>query len=386
MHKYQVFSIRYPLLSIQHQVFWYSILPLCLLASLFLPSCNSSEGREKNPETKETAGVAVFSLQKGKLSTSLQIPGELIAFQQVDLYAKVNSFVKKLNVDVGSVVTTGQVLSVMEAPEINAQQSAAASRLQSMEALYIASKANYERLLNTSRTPGTISPNDLDIAIARQKSDYAQLQSAKASLQEMTDNRSYLTIRAPFSGVITSRNVSTGAYVGPSGKGSDLPLFTLQEQEKLRLVVAIPEAYSVFLGQKSEVSFTIKSLPGEIFNAKIQRLAGALDNRLRSQRIEMDVRNTDHKLLPGMVAEVLIPLPAKDSSFVVPKTAIVNSNESIYLIKLVNGRAKKEVVKRGREEDDKVEIYGNLTPGETIVKIATEEIKEGDKLDSVNTF
>ncbi|MCW3091509.1 MAG: efflux transporter, family, subunit [Ferruginibacter sp.] len=393
MYKYQISSIRYPLSSIQYPVSsiqypvsWYHILPLYLLASLFLPSCSSSEGREKNTQRTETSGVAVFSLQKGKLSTSLQIPGELIAFQQVDLYAKVNSFVKELNVDVGSIVTKGQVLSVMEAPEISSQQSAAASRLQSMEALYIASKANYERLLNTSKTPGTISPNDLDIALARQKSDYAQLQSAKASLQEMTDNRSYLTIRAPFSGVITSRNVSAGAYVGPSGKGSELPLFTLQEQEKLRLVVAIPEAYSVFLNQKSEVSFTLKSLPGEIFKATIQRLAGALDNRLRSQRIEMDVRNTGHKLLPGMVAEVLIPLPAKDSSFVVPKTALVNSNESIYVIKVINGRAKKETVKKGREEDDEVEIYGNLTPGDTLVKSATEEIKEGTKLDSANTL
>jgi len=289
-------------------------------------------------------------------------------------------------VDVGSIVTKGQVLAVMEAPEISSQQSAAASRLQSMEALYIASKANYERLLNTSKTPGTISPNDLDIALARQKSDYAQLQSAKASLQETADNKSYLTIRAPFGGVITSRNVSAGAYVGPSGKGSDMPMFTLQEQKNLRLVVSIPEAYSVFLAKQSEISFTIKSLPGEIFKANIQRLAGALDNRLRSQRIEMDVRNTDHKLLPGMVAEVIIPLPSKDSSFIVPKTAIVNSNESIYVLKVINGRAKKETIKRGREKDDNVEIYGNLTPGDRIVRIATEEIREYAKLDSTNTL
>jgi len=360
--------------------------PVIMLALVSLPSCSSSEGQTKSIDARDTSEVPVFLVQKSELSTSIQIPGELIAFNQVDLYAKVNSFVKKLNVDVGSRVTKGQVLTEMEAPELNSQQSAAASRLESMEALYIASKANYERLLNTSKTPGTISPNDLDMALARQKSDYAQLQSAKSSLQEMTDNRNYLTIRAPFNGVITARNVSAGAYVGPAGKGSESPLFTLQEQEKLRLVVAIPEAYSVFLGQKSEVSFTIKSLPGEIFNAKIQRLAGALDSRLRSQRIEMDVSNTDHKLLPGMVVEVLIPLPAKDSTFVVPKTALVNSDESIYVIKVINGRAKKAIVKMGREDEDKVEIYGNIVPGDTLINIATEEIKEGATIDSANTL
>ena len=374
--------VRYGLIP----TFWYCVLLVFVLASVFLPACSSSEGQVKNTAAMETSEVEVFLLQRDKLSTSLQLPGELIAFHHVDLYAKVNSFVKKINVDVGSIVTKGQILSVMEAPEINSQQSVAASRLQSMEALYIASKANYDRLLNTSKTPGTISPNDLDIALARQKSDYAQLQSAKASLQEMTDNKSYLTIRAPFGGVITSRNVSAGAYVGPSGKGSDMPMFTLQEQEKLRLVVAIPEAYSIFLVKQSEVSFTIKSLPGEIFKAKIKRLAGALDDRLRSQRIEIDFPNTDHKLLPGMVAEVLIPLPAKDSTFVVPKSAIVNSNESIHVIKVISGRAKKENVKRGREEGDKVEIYGSLTPGDMLVKIASEEIKDGDKLGVTNAF
>jgi len=96
------------------------------------------------------------------LSTTLQIPGELLAFQQVDLYAKENSFVKKLFVDVGSEVKAGQLLATMEAPELNSLESAAQSRLKSQEAIYIASKSNYDRLLETSKTPGTISQNDLD--------------------------------------------------------------------------------------------------------------------------------------------------------------------------------------------------------------------------------
>lgn len=350
---------------------------LIFVTALVLTSCSATADNEKKTtaEIEKPAAPEFFLAEKGRLSSSVEIPGELVAFQHVDLYAKVSSFVKKLNADVGSEVKEGQVLAIMEAPEINAQLSGAASRLQALEATYTASKAHYDRLLETSKTPGTISPNDLDIALAKQKSDYAQLQAAKAAEREITDNRNYLTIRAPFSGIITARNVSAGAYVGPSGKGSELPMFTLQEQKKLRLAVAVPEIYSPYLEAKKEIAFSIKSLPGEKFTASIQRLAGALDNRIRSQRIEMDVNNSNKKLLPGMIAAVSIPLPAKDSSIIIPKTALVTSTEGLYVIQSVNGKARWIEVQKGREQGDKVEVFGEIKPGDTLVKRANEEIR-----------
>lgn len=350
----------------------------------FIVSCSSNKEKKQEAdkpvakEEKET--LATISPEKGVLSSSLQIPGELVAFQQVDIYAKVNSFVKKLNADVGSEVKKGQLLATMEAPEINSQLSGAESRLQSLEALYIASKANYERLVETSKTPGTISPNDLDIADAKQKSDYAQLLSAKAAYKEITDNRNYLEIRAPFSGVISARNVSAGAYVGPSGKGSELPLFTLQEQEHLRLAVAVPEAYTGYLTNKSKVEFSVRSLPSEKFTAAISRRAGALDSRYRSERIEMDVINKDKRLLPGMVAEINISLPGRDSTFIVPKTAVVNSSEKVFVIKVADGKARWVTVKKGREVNDKVEIYGDLSPNDILLKSASEEIRDDSQV------
>ncbi|MES1214034.1 MAG: efflux RND transporter periplasmic adaptor subunit [Bacteroidota bacterium] len=351
------------------------------LAICLLQGCHSSkkEEEEKKPAA-EIASTEIFLAGKGKLSSTLKLPGELIAFQQVDIYAKVNSFVKKLNVDVGSEVNAGQLLATMEAPEINSQLAGAESRLQSMEALYIASKANYDRLLETSKTPGTISPNDLDFALAKKNSDNAQLQSAKSAYKEIADNRNYLEIRAPFSGVITTRNVSAGAIVGPSGKGSDLPLFTLQEQKHLRLSVAVPEVYTSYLNDKSEVSFSVKSYPNQNFTAKVKRLAGALDLRLRSERIEMDVENKDNKLMPGMIAEITIPLPAKDSAFIVPKTALVNSTEKNFIVKVTNGKAQHIFVEKGREADGKIEVYGNISPADTLLKNATEEVRENTKL------
>ncbi|MFW0717677.1 efflux RND transporter periplasmic adaptor subunit [Pedobacter sp. N23S346] len=338
--------------------------------------CGNSEIKAEKKKEKELT-IATFKLKKDRLSTKLNLPGELIALQQVDLYAKVSSFVKSLKVDIGSEVSKGQLLMTLEAPEMTSQLAATQSRIKAQEAIYTASKANYNRLYETSKTPGTISTNDLDQALARKNVDLAQLEAAKAAYREVGSIQGYLTISAPFSGIISARNVNLGAYVGPSGKGSDLPLFTLQDQKNLRLAVSIPEVYTGYLKAGDVVSFTVKSLPNQTFTAKVKRLSGTLDLRLRSERIEMDVPNANKTLLPGMVAEVNIPLPASASTFVVAKKALLDTSEGLFVLKAVNGKAVKVAVKKGRETDDQVELFGNLTEGDNLIAEPTEEMHEG---------
>lgn len=366
-----------------------NILPIVFISlCMIYTACNSSHGEKKteNAVAALPAAIDVFPLEKDKLSTAFQTPAELIAWQQVDLYAKENSFVRKLYVDVGAEVKAGQLLASLEAPELNSRLAAAESRLKSQEAIYTASKSQYDRLYETSKTPGTISQNDLDQAAARKNSDLAQWEAARAAHKEVMITRGYLEIRAPFNGVISARNANTGAYVGPSGKGSEFPMFTLQEQRKLRLVVAVPEAYIGYLDHKNPVEFTVKAIPNETFKGHINRLSGALDNRLRSERIEIDVVNNNKRLLPGMIAEVNIPFPAKDSTLIVPKTALVNSPERTFVIRIVNNKAEWVDVKKGRESGGKIEIYGiGLQPGDQLVKKASEEIRDGSDVQHVKT-
>ncbi|MBF4471355.1 efflux RND transporter periplasmic adaptor subunit [Flavobacterium sp. HJJ] len=343
-------------------------------ALFLLNSCNSK--KEETVVTEIEPKTETFLLQKEKLTTELRLPAELTGFQQVDLYAKVSSFVKVLKVDIGSEVKKGQLLIVLEAPEISSQLAAAESRLKSMEAIYATSKSTYSRLYETSKVEGTISKNDLEMANGKKNSDYAQYQAAIAAHKEVSIMKGYLEIRAPFDGVVSARNVNLGTLVGPA---SSLPLLTIQQQDKLRLAVSIPELYTGYLHQGDEMSFNVKSLP-DTFKATIQRMSGALDLKLRSERVEMDVHNTKGSLLPGMVAEVLLPLNAKDSTFVIPKTALVNSAEGIFVIKVVNHKATRVDVKKGREIDDKIEIFGDLNSNDKMVKIASEEIKEGDDI------
>jgi membrane fusion protein, multidrug efflux system len=378
-------------MSIKHHNSHASFLPVGIIATLWLLGSVLSAGcgGDKDKTDSQTDSVAappsviVFPLQKGLLSSALNMPGELIAWQQVDLYAKVNSFVKSLPVDIGSEVRTGDLLATLEAPELTSQLDAAKARVMSLQAIYMADKATYDRLYETSQTPGTVSQNDLDQASAKKSSDSAQVEAAKYSLKEVEDTRDYLVLRAPFSGVISARNVNPGAYVGPSGKGSELPLFTLQQQSLLRLAVSVPEVYTSYLTSKDKVEFTVRSLPNQHFYAQVRRLAGAVDERLRSERVEMDVRNEDKKLLPGMVAEVTVPLPATDSTFVVPKSAVVNATEGVFVVKSDNGKAQWITVRTGREANGLIEIFGNLRQSDSLVMTASDEIRNGMPLGTI---
>jgi len=356
---------------------------LAFAAFIGLSACSDKKEKEqvalaeRRADSVDVPPVDLVVIEKGKLSPGIAVPGELIPYQEVDIYAKINSYVKKLYADIGSEVHQGELLATLEAPEINSQLTSAQSRIKQQEASYYASKATYDRLLNTSKTPGTVSQNDLEQAEAKMKSDLANVEAAKSDYKAVAANMDYLQIRAPFDGVVSSRNVNLGAYVGPAGKGSDMPLFVIQDQKRMRLVISVPEAYTGGLTNKDFVTFSVRSMPARKFKAQIKRLAGALDEKLRSERLEMDVFNKDKALLPGMYADVNVPVPSRDSAYIVPKTAVVTSTEKVFVIRVNNHKAEWVDVKKGFQSGDKMEIYGDLKPGDKLVRQATDEIRNG---------
>ncbi|HVU98473.1 MAG TPA: efflux RND transporter periplasmic adaptor subunit [Puia sp.] len=328
-------------------------------------------------EAPDTTTIQTLTLTKGHLTSTMTLPGQLLPFQTVDLYAKVNSFVKAMYVDVGSQVHKGQLLATLEAPELQAATDESASLLQTQEANWQASKATYDRLYKTSKIPGTVSPNELELALAKRNSDSAALAAARSHYLAAADIQSYLQVRAPFDGVISARNVYPGASAGPAGKGSSIPLMTLQQQRRLRLVVDIPEAATAYLHEKDTLRFTVQNLPGHLFVATVTRMAGALDLQLRTEQLQMDVVNDNGLLLPGMFAQVNFDLTNSDQQFIVPLSAVTANSKRIFVIRIIAGKTEWVTVQKGREADGKVEIYGDLKPGDQLVAAATDELKGG---------
>ncbi|SHF69356.1 efflux RND transporter periplasmic adaptor subunit [Pedobacter caeni] len=350
--------------------------------ALTLSACNN--------EKKETAKAPAMpmmmqsfetvAIQKSNPRVSLKLAGELLADQETELYAKVNSYVQKINVDIGDKVSSGQVLMVLDAPEVQAQLATAKSKLNAQEAIYIATKANYDRMFDADKTEGAISKDALDQITAKKLADEAQVNAARSVYNELKAMNNYLVIRAPFSGTVTDRNVDLGAYVGPMGKAADNPLLVIQNNNKLRLSLSVPEASTPYLNIGDTIRFRVKSIPQKMYAAKISRKSGALDMKLRSEKIEADLMNVTQELKPLMVAETNIPLQAGQATFFIPKTALVDANLGIYVIRVENGKTKNVPVAKGRMMPDKVEIFGELSEGDNILLKASEEIEEGTQI------
>jgi membrane fusion protein, multidrug efflux system len=350
-----------------------------ILLWILASSCGANADAAVKQLPEQTI-VQTFSLSKGQLTTHMTIPGELRPFQFVDLYAKVNSFVKKLLVDVGSVVKKDQLLVILEAPEMLDAANTAAQLIQTNKAYYAASKATYERMYQTSKIPGTISPNDLDIAYAKMNSDSSNLMAARSSYNESTNLNRYLEVRAPFDGVISASNLYAGAYAGPAGAGSVIPLLTLQEQAKLRLVIAVQEAATDYFKLGDSVHFSVKTLPGKDFTAIVSRVAGSLDLQLRTEQLQMDVANKDKILLPGMFAQVSLDMTNTDKVFIVPESAVTENTKQVFVIRVKNGKTEWIPVKRGRESEGNVEIFGAMQEGDQLVSTATDELRSGTQV------
>ncbi len=309
------------------------------------------------------------------LASYVKLPGQLRPFEEVNIYAKVNGFVKSMHVDRGSVVRRNQVLMELEAPELESQVQVAMSKFTHAQENAAASRDKYRRLLEASKEAGAVAPLELDNALSKMKADEAVVMSEKSNLEAMTNIKGYLKVVAPFDGVIIQRNVSAGALVGPGSK-ADLPLLVLQHLQQLRLEVFIPEAYVDKVDLKRSVKFTYNAMPGKEHTARISRSANALSS-LRSEAIEIDINNSDQALKPGMYAEVNIPLLSSTSSLLVPNHAIVRSTERQYVIKIEDGKAVFRDIQVGLTTNDFTEIFGDLHNGDEIILHASDEIREG---------
>lgn len=351
-----------------------------VLALGLLSACSNTEKpKDLTLVKKQNTPDNQFSVVTEKrLSAEIRLPGNLRPFNEVNIFPRANGFVKKINVDRGSVVRKGQLLMTLEAPELAAQLQSAGSRYLQASENAAASKEKYQRLSEAAKEPGAVSMLELDNALSRMKADQAIASSERSNRAAVKTMEGYLNIYAPFDGVITQRNVSPGALVSP-GKSGDQPMLVLQDTKKLRLEVYIPENYSDKVDLEKAVHFTFNALPGQIQTARISRSSNTL-GALRSEAIEIDVYNPDFLLKPGMYGEVKIPLLSGAKSLLVPNTAIVRSTERAYVIRNNQRKAILTDIREGLASHDSTEVFGNLKPGDKVLKQGNDEIKEGDLL------
>jgi RND family efflux transporter MFP subunit len=364
-------------------------------------------------ESKETGRtlpvVNVSRVTRSEAKSLLVLPGNIQAVTEAPILARATGYIRKRYVDIGDRVKTGQVVAEVEAPELdqqilqaNAAIDQAKSSVQQAEAAIQQGRAN-ENLarLTAGRMAnllgrGVISKQDNDNAQAQYAAQQANVEAlvkaaaamrssvtaAEANLARLNQIKTYQTVRAPFDGVITLRNVDTGALVN---EGSTL-LFRVAQTGTLRTYINLPQsdAESVKVGQHAIVS--IAELPGRKFDGVVARTSNALDPATRTLLTELQVRNTDGALMPGMFAQVDLTVPRKFPPLLIPgDTLVVRSDGPQVAVVRPDATVHFTRIQLGRDYGDRLEVLSGLEEGQQLAVNPSDEVREGVKVNPVAT-
>jgi len=353
-----------------------STIRLALVATLavIFTACSQNkreqaQKKEEKPITYPTAPVQVLNPEY-----EIAVPAELKPYEQVAVHAKVIGFVRQLHVDRGDHVRKGQLLAVLEAPEMEQQYLSDKSAEQKVYSDYRYAKQAYERLVDASKTAGAVADIELERARSAMESAKSAYDAAKAGTAGTAQLQQYLRITAPFDGVITERNVSVGALAGTA---TNTPLFRMAQGNKLRLTLSLPEKHAASVKPGMRATFTVGSQPGKTFDAVLSRTSGLLDPQDQSLTLEFDVTNSSGELQGGDYAQVKLKLQRSNPSHWVPGKSVLNTQSGTYVLTLNDHEIKRIPIKEGIRLDTLTEVFGALSPKDQVMLKPSEEIPEG---------
>jgi RND family efflux transporter MFP subunit len=369
---------------------------VALAAAAMSVSCNDAAHGNDRSEAQSAPEIGVVKVSRRDLAQTLNVSSELVPFQQIDVYAKESGFVQKLNVDYGTHVKAGEVMAVLEIPELQIQidedqadiqdavnQVARANQLlDQVKAEQKVTHLQFTRLNDVAKgQPGLVAQQDVDDSQGKDLSAQAQVGAAQSALQsaqsQLTHARAkqrhdealfdYANISAPFAGVITKRYANLGTLM-QSGIDSTraLPLVQLSEDDLFRLVIPVAESYTHDIRIGDSVDVQVPSLD-RTFAGRVARISFDVDESTRTMHTEVDVPNPTGVLMPGMYAESTLTLARKRDVIAVPQQAvnIEGQNRTVWVIGPA-GKAENRTVSIGLETPDYVEVLSGLKEGELV--------------------
>jgi RND family efflux transporter MFP subunit len=345
----------------------------------------------------------------GSGANELMLPGTMQAVTEAPILARADGYLKRRLVDIGDHVKAGQALAEIDAPELDQQTRQASAAVEQAQAALEQAQANLEQgkanrelaritadrwatlaarglaarqdsdQYQAQLTAQTANVQALEKAVSAQSSNVA---AAKANLTRLQGVQNYSLVKAPFDGVITVRNVDVGALVST---GTTL-LYRIAQVERLRTYVNVPQgsANAVHVGQPAVL--TVSNFPGRTFHATVTRTANALDPASRTMLVEVDVRNDDRSLFPGMYADVDLSGSSSNPPLVLPATTIIFRTDGAQVaVVQPDGTIHLQKIVVGRDYGDRVEVLQGLSEGVDIITSPGDSAREGAKIIPVNT-
>ena len=344
------------------------------------------QGRTKTSASDPAANtvVAVTAVTRENLLKEIEAPAEFRPYTEVNVYAKVAGYVSRIDVDVGDQLMKGQLIALLEVPEIKDELDHALATYQRSEADYKDAHLSYSRLLAAnSEHSNLIAQQDLDSAEAKDAAAAGALAAAKADVEKYRTLNDYARITAPFEGVITKRYADPGALIqaGTSSNTQAMPLVRISENRRLRLDFPVSVDYVARIRDDSPVTVRVDSLGGRTFNGRIARFTHRIDESTRTMMVEVEVANDSLELVPGMYATATLAIDEHSNVLAVPVEAVPSGARTVFVVD-ADQRLEERPIKLGLETATKYEVLAGLNEGDRVVVGNSGQLRAGQLVEA----
>jgi RND family efflux transporter MFP subunit len=323
--------------------------------------------------------VALAQLKQGDQYQSLRLPGTIQAYRKAAIYARVSGYLKSWQLDIGAHVQPGQVLAVIDTPDLDQQLAQAKATLASAQAnaqLAAVTAQRWDFLVKKQ----VVSQQTADNATSDATAKKAVADAAQANVRQLEAMESFKTVVAPFDGVVTARNTDIGALI-TAGNGAGQELFEISDMDTVRIYVQVPQAFTAQLNPGLKATFEVPQYPGQQFDARLVTTSNAVDMSSRSMLVELQADNSAGKFSPGTYCQVQFQLPGDPNLMQVPATALISGDHGTQVAVLGDGdKVVMKPIQIGRDFGASVEVIAGLTAADRVIDSPPETLQVGDQV------
>jgi RND family efflux transporter MFP subunit len=337
------------------------------------------EAESKLQNATEEAAVPDVVVVRPKAAAPIDevvLPGATQPFVNSPIYARTNGYLVKWFYDIGAKVKQGDLLAIIDTPELDKQLEQVRADLASAKSNLALSKTTAERWQGLVKTR-SVSQQSTDQAVDNLNAMQSSVDSYAANVRRLEDLVSFEKVYAPFDGVITVRNTDTGWLINAGAGSPSAQLFQLAQTSTLRVFVAVPEVYSRAAGIGAAATLTLDEFPSEIFRGKITRTSQSIDMASRTLNTEIDVDNPTGQLLPGAYVQVHLKLPTRTRSLTIPANTLLFRSEGLRVGVVRDGRAQLVPITIGVDYGGTVQVTSGLTPADQVIVSPSDSLISG---------
>jgi RND family efflux transporter MFP subunit len=321
--------------------------------------------------------VAVTRPVRSAAGEEVILPGNMQAFIDTPIWARATGYLRKWYVDIGGHVKAGQLLAIIESPEVDKQLEQAKASRETADANYRFAASTAKRYIDLLKTD-SVAKQETDQMVSASAAQKATLDAMTQNVKRLEQMQSFERVYAPFDGVITARNVDVGALIDAGANTPGKELFHEGQINTLRTYVNVPEMYSGAAQPGVKAYLTLDAYPDRTFTGTVVRNANAIDMASRTLLVEVDVKNPTGELLPGSYVSVHLKIPSKITGFVIPANALVFQSKGLQVAVVRNGRVALVPIKIGHDYGDTVEVVSGLGPDDEVIVDPSDSITDGE--------